>query len=177
MPKLLGSNRMPSFTGYSGGKPTYKFIVDFWDDPRIRNLNPTEKLIAAYLLTTPFGHYTGLFTLPLIDAAVHLDLPERKVLSGIRTLSCANPGEEPFLEYDEARLVLWMRGQLEKQTPGTRMKQAQREKILRHVRRLPRSHLIERFLDHYQYILGASLEEQSPIVIPGTSKKRGSYSS
>lgn len=58
----------------------------FWDDAYIARLNPTEKLLFLYLLTSPLTTIAGVYELPVKRVAFDTGLPAKEIEHGFSKL-------------------------------------------------------------------------------------------
>lgn len=58
----------------------------FWDDAYIARLNPTEKLLFLYLLTSPLTTIAGIYELPVKRVAFDTGLPVKEIEQGFSKL-------------------------------------------------------------------------------------------
>jgi hypothetical protein len=58
----------------------------FWDDAYIARLNPTEKLLFLYLLTSPLTTIAGIYELPVKRVAFDTGLPVKEITQGFSKL-------------------------------------------------------------------------------------------
>lgn len=81
-----------------------------WNDPRIRKLDTTSKLLAFYLITNDRSHVTGLYFFSLALASDELNIDITKIRKSFKLLCEVN-----FCQWDEERRVVWVRNMWKRQ--------------------------------------------------------------
>ncbi len=112
----------------------------FWHDPEIRALSPEGKLVAAYLMFTPYLHISGLFPMTTGLIAADTGLAPEVVDTLWNPLSVMK-----FCYRDEAGGLVWVRNLLRKQGPGQQNEKA----AAKQVQAYRKSPLAEKLLEYY----------------------------
>lgn len=119
----------------------------------LRRYGHMTHTVMIYLLSSPLGHMSGLYWLPVSTLAKHTYLRENEARQCL-----ANLTEVGFSKYDESSETVWVIKAAEHQVNGLRNPEDNRHKNIvgSHLRSLPETHLIEEFRRHY------GLESQAP---------------
>ncbi len=92
----------------------YRTIAaSFWTDPKVKGMNPVERLVVLYLITNPHTHVSGIYALNLGYASLDLGLKEREVKSALDTLSRLG-----IALYDQDKDIVWVRNMFAYQGRG-----------------------------------------------------------
>ena len=112
----------------------------FWTDPKVRKLEPSEKLLFLYLVTSPHSHVSGLYYVPRAAIIEETGLSESKLRYGIDTL-CASC----LVMFDKEIHFFWVKNMLRYQGRGKRNDQAAANKLYE----CHNSFLVKEFMKYY----------------------------
>ena len=117
-----------------------KIESQFWTDPKVRILDPKEKLLFLYLITNPHSHVSGIYYLPLSTISHETGIEPHRVR---RALTIFKDAHTVF--YDEIAEVVWCRKMLRYQgiNPSILVM------VGKHLPTLHNSFLINEFLKEY----------------------------
>lgn len=125
--------------------------TSFWDDPRIRALEPAAKLLFLHLVTNRHAHCSGIYCLRLEYAALETGLSLRQVEACLAALTASG-----LVRYEAERGVIWVVRMLRHQGRGAKLMQAAAAQL----RALHRSPLVAEFLEAYPGVRACREESQ-----------------
>ena len=117
-----------------------------WNDEHFIKLTPMQQRLFLYLLTCPHGNFLGLFVLKPAYAVGDLGQSEDEYLKDLNSL-------DHFIKYDENTSVLWIKNLLRYGTKA-KLNEKQKAGAMKLISELPKSELIEHFINYYKSVLG-----------------------
>jgi len=135
----------------------------FWTDPKIKNLSPETKLIAAWLFTNPHRHFSGIYYLPKVLIAEEIGVSIDVSNKALKTLE-----NKEFIKYSDEYSVVWVIKMLPHQTGGG-LNEKQAKGIIAQLKTLHGCPLIKLFLETYQSF---NIPFNTPINTPTDTKSK-----
>jgi len=115
--------------------------TSIWNDPKIRSLDTTAKLLAVYLFSNDRTHVTGLYCFSLAMAADELDIGIPTVQKAFEKLCRVG-----FCKWDEQRRVIWVVNMWKRQPHSS----IHLKRIQNHLLTLNGSPLVWEFIERYK---------------------------
>ena len=115
-----------------------------WDDPKVRSLPPSGKLLFVYLFTNRHSHVSGIYVLPPVLGQYETGLKGKEWDTLCDTLSSAG-----LCRFDGPRDVVWVVNAFRYQGRGEKNERA----AARHMLALHNSPLINEFLQSYPAVV------------------------
>lgn len=143
----------------------------FWTDPKVRKLNPSERLLFLYLITNPHTHVSGLYYLPNLIMQYETGLPPKQLNPALDTLSKVG-----ICLSDRLNEIVWVVKMFRFQGSGQKNTLSAAHHISKDIHK---SFLINEFLKEYPevsphvkigYTVGAT--PHSPFPIPDSPLQR-----
>jgi len=134
MRNLAASEELDRFMRYQ------KIESQIWNDEDFIKLSVEHQRLFLYLLTSPHGNLIGLYVLKQGYACEDLKAAPEGLRSGLEALS-----EGDFIAYDYDNQVVWIKKFL-KHNPVAN--QNQKIAMLREIEALPKTQLIQAFINH-----------------------------
>lgn len=118
----------------------------FWTGQTGRALRgkPEAQILAAYLITAPGHHPSGLFFLPIVTAAHHTGIGVAQLCAAMSVLE-----ELGFIEVDDQSEAVWVVNMADEQMPAGPATETEARDLLRHLRDFAGGPLYRRWMDRY----------------------------
>lgn len=132
----------------------------FWTDPKVKTLNPDQKLFFLYLITNPHTHVAGIYNLPLSYAERETGLSHKTILTAIVALEKAE-----IIMYDPFVEIVWIKKMYSYQGFGPKIHQS----VGKQLESLHHSKLIPLFCKAYSYPMPYPIDRVSdtlPVSVP-----------
>lgn len=114
--------------------------TELWTDPKVRALSFDERLVFLYAITSPHGHLSGIYIMPMTVAALETGLTADRIRS---LLAGAALGR--LIAFDPVLDVVWVRAMLKHQGSGDKINRS----VIAQVRGLRASTLLSEFVARY----------------------------
>ena len=121
-----------------------KIDTKMWTDPKFRNLSPHARLVFVYLITSPHGHMSGLYYLPLELCALETGLSVEQVENAIGDLFTSG-----LAEYDIPTCTIFVRNMMRYQGHGIKIAKA----VKNHLDTIHSKELVKKFQKHNHTLL------------------------
>lgn len=115
----------------------------FWTDPKIRKLDPLNKLLALYLITNPHSHLSGIYYIDDGAIARETNIPQRRLDTLWDTLS-----DGGFARRDHTLQIVWVMNMLKHQGKGDKNARSAAKQL----KSLHNSFLLKEFLEKYPQV-------------------------
>jgi len=125
----------------------YKTIdEEFWTDPKVIDLDVTEKLLFLYLITNPQAHYSGIYYLPKSFISEEMGINGDTIDKALITLE-----DTGLIQYDSRVKIVWVVNMARRQ-----MKQGNKTNMIKGIvsqlKQLHNSKLVNSFAKVYGYL-------------------------
>jgi hypothetical protein len=117
--------------------------TDFWNNPRVRQLDTFKKAYLLFFITAPTGHLSGMFAAPIAIQAGFMGVSSHEIVDGLAALE--NSG---FILWDSEQEVVWVKEMLDHQGKGAKVW----ETVAKQLNSLRRSKLVRDFLERYKHL-------------------------
>ena len=141
---------------------SYRIVNErFWRDPKVQNLEPKEKLLFLYFITTADAHYSGIYYCPVQIIQLETGLTNKEILNFIDTLSLGY-----MIDYDKGTNEVFVRNMAKFQVVSS----TQVKGVAKHFKETVQSKaLIKSFLNIYNTL---SIPYQYPTDTTETETER-----